>query len=69
MYAMSIEEPVQCIRYDDSLWNARSGVRIPVGAADYLFPKTVQSGYKAHIYCYSMGKGFFPGGKEAESCS
>jgi len=32
-------------------------------------PKTVQSGYGAHTYYYSMGTGFFPGGKEAEACS
>jgi hypothetical protein len=32
-------------------------------------PNTVQSGYGAHTYYYSMGTGFFPGGKKAEACS
>jgi hypothetical protein len=36
---------------------------MPGGAGDYLFSRTVQSGYGTHTYCYSMGTGFFPGVK------
>ena len=59
--------PGQHSRYGDSLRSARSVVRSPKGAGDFLFSISVQTGHEAHSVSFPMAQGFFAGGKAAEA--